>query len=75
MTRKDWDWLLNISTYGHLFAEASEDEHASLKMMAKRWKQYEKEGKIAYEQHPFWCTGYTFWSCTPLSSLRSDCGG
>ena len=24
-------------------------------------KQYEKEGKWVYEQHPFWCTGYTYW--------------
>lgn len=24
-------------------------------------QQYEKEGKWIYEQHPFWCTGYTFW--------------
>jgi len=22
---------------------------------------YEKEGKWIYEQHPFWCTGYTYW--------------
>ena len=24
-------------------------------------QQYEKDGKWVYEQHPFWCTGYTFW--------------
>ena len=24
-------------------------------------QQYEQEGKWVYEQHPFWCTGYTFW--------------
>jgi len=24
-------------------------------------QQYEKEGKWIYEQHPFWCTGYTYW--------------
>lgn len=24
-------------------------------------QQYEKEGKWVYEQHPFWCTGFTFW--------------
>ena len=34
----------------------------SLRQVALRWKQYEKEGKWIYEQHPFWCTGYTFWS-------------
>ena len=28
--------------------------------MGIRWKRYEKEGKWVYEQHPFWCTGYTF---------------
>jgi hypothetical protein len=47
--------------YGHLFHEASDEELASLKKMGQRWKQYEKEGKWVYEQHPFWCTGYTFW--------------
>ena len=25
------------------------------------FQQYENEGKWVYEQHPFWCTGYTFW--------------
>jgi hypothetical protein len=24
-------------------------------------QQYEKDGRWVYEQHPFWCTGYTFW--------------
>jgi len=24
-------------------------------------QQYEKEGKWVYEQHPFWCTRYTYW--------------
>lgn len=24
-------------------------------------QEYEKEGKWVYEQHPFWCTGYTYW--------------
>lgn len=24
-------------------------------------QRYEEEGKWVYEQHPFWCTGYTFW--------------
>lgn len=62
VTRKDWSWLLNIAVYGHLFVDANDDELASLKLMAKRWKKYEQEGKIVYEQHPFWCTGYTFWS-------------
>ncbi|KAJ9104410.1 hypothetical protein QFC20_004546 [Naganishia adeliensis] len=49
VTRKDWD------------CEASEAEMDLLRMMGRRWKQYEKEGKWRYEQHPFWCTGYTFW--------------
>ncbi|KAG6335468.1 hypothetical protein ID866_3618 [Astraeus odoratus] len=29
-------------------------------------QQYEREGKWVYEQHPFWCTGYTYWD------LRSE---
>lgn len=27
----------------------------------KYFQQYEKEGKWVYEQHPFWCAGYTYW--------------
>ncbi|KAH9442596.1 hypothetical protein Pst134EA_031754 [Puccinia striiformis f. sp. tritici] len=60
VTRKDWNWLLNSMVYGHLFTDRTEDELASLKRLGERWKQYEKEGKWVYEQHPFWCTGYTF---------------
>ncbi|CAE7233140.1 unnamed protein product [Rhizoctonia solani] len=61
VTRKDWDWLLNSCVYGNLFPTATEEEMASLREMGKRWKQYEKEGKWVYEQHAFWCTGFTFW--------------
>jgi len=61
VTRNDWSWLLNSMVYGHLFTDRTEDELASLKRLGERWKQYEKEGKWIYEQHPFWCTGYTFW--------------
>ena len=61
VTRKDWSWLLNTMTYGHLFEGATDKEIESLRTLGKRWKQYEKEGKWVYEQHPFWCTGYTFW--------------
>lgn len=61
VTRKDWNWLLNTMVYGELFKECSEAERESLRKMGLRWKQYEKEGKWVYEQHPFWCTGYTFW--------------
>ena len=28
--------------------------------MGERWKRYEKQGIWKYEQHPFWCTGYTY---------------
>lgn len=62
VTRKDWNWLLNSMMYGSLFSNGSDDQVASLKQMGQRWKQYEREGKWIYEQHPFWCTGYTFWS-------------
>jgi hypothetical protein len=24
-------------------------------------QEYEKQGKWVYEQHPFWCTGFTYW--------------
>ncbi|KAL0576714.1 Hairy/enhancer-of-split with YRPW motif protein 2 [Marasmius crinis-equi] len=61
VTRKDWNWLLNTMVYGQLFPKASDQEMESLRRLGLRWKQYEKEGKWIYEQHPFWCTGYTFW--------------
>ncbi|KAI0081072.1 DUF89-domain-containing protein [Panus rudis PR-1116 ss-1] len=61
VTKKDWNWLLNSMVYGHLFATATADEKEGLRRMGLRWKQYEQEGKWVYEQHPFWCTGYTFW--------------
>ncbi|KZV70974.1 DUF89-domain-containing protein [Peniophora sp. CONT] len=61
VTRKDWNWLLNTMVYGQLFPHATDQERESLRRLGERWKQYEKEGKWVYEQHPFWCTGYTFW--------------
>ena len=64
VTKKDWNWLLNVIVYGNLFndvEDVNETELAALKTMGRRWKQYEKEGKFKYEAHPFWCTGYTFW--------------
>ncbi|KAK0521196.1 Hairy/enhancer-of-split with YRPW motif protein 2 [Tilletia horrida] len=62
VTRKDWDWLLNTTYYASLFPTASDTDVASLRQMAQRWKSYERKGQFVYEQHPFWCTGYTFWS-------------
>ncbi|GJE89707.1 protein-glutamate O-methyltransferase family protein [Phanerochaete sordida] len=61
VTKKDWEWLLNTMVYGHLFPEASSAERESLRKMGLRWKEYERQGIWVYEQHPFWCTGYTFW--------------
>ncbi|KAG6879571.1 hypothetical protein C0992_001398 [Termitomyces sp. T32_za158] len=61
VTKKDWEWLLNTMCYGQLFPKATDPELESLRRLGQRWKQYEKEGKWVYEQHPFWCTGYTFW--------------
>ncbi|KAF6766709.1 DUF89 domain-containing protein [Ephemerocybe angulata] len=61
VTKKDWDWLINNMCYGHLFPEASPAEMQALRLLAQRWKQYERDGKWIYEQHPFWCTGYTYW--------------
>ncbi|EKM61692.1 uncharacterized protein PHACADRAFT_84548 [Phanerochaete carnosa HHB-10118-sp] len=61
VTKKDWEWLLNTMVYGYLFPEASEIERESLRKMGQRWKEYERQGIWVYEQHPFWCTGYTFW--------------
>ncbi|GAA98802.1 uncharacterized protein L969DRAFT_76534 [Mixia osmundae IAM 14324] len=61
VTRNDWNWLLNSMVYGHLFTGVSDEELASLKKMGQRWKKYEKAGQWKYQEHPFWCTGYTFW--------------
>jgi len=47
--------------YGHLFPKATDQELSSLKKLGLRWKEYEKQGKWVYEQHPFWCTGFTYW--------------
>lgn len=69
MTKKDWDWLLNNMCYGNLFPNASAVEMQALRMLAQRWKQYERDGKWIYEQHPFWCTGYTYWD---LHSVAPD---
>lgn len=62
VTKKDWDWILNSCVYGYLFPEATEEEMDFLRAMGRRWKQYEKEGKFKYQSHPFWCSGFTFWS-------------
>ncbi|KAJ2914773.1 hypothetical protein MD484_g5633, partial [Candolleomyces efflorescens] len=61
VTKKDWDWLPNNMVYGNLFPNASEVELEALRRLGRRWKQYEQEGKWIYEQHPFWCTGHTYW--------------
>lgn len=61
VTQKDWDWLINSCVYGQLFPNATDAEMASLRTLGERWKKYEEDGIWVYEQHPFWCTGYTFW--------------
>lgn len=69
VTKKDWNWMLNSLAYGHLFDcennpahnTVTEEELHALRTLGERWKRFEKEGKFKYEQHPFWCTGYTFW--------------
>ncbi|TFY82008.1 hypothetical protein EWM64_g2009 [Hericium alpestre] len=61
VTKNDWEWLLNMMVHGHLFPKATEQERESLRRLGERWKQYERDGKWVYEQHAFWCTGYTFW--------------
>ncbi|KAF9514992.1 hypothetical protein BS47DRAFT_818971 [Hydnum rufescens UP504] len=61
VTRNDWNWLINSCVYGHLFPNASETEMKSLRMLGERWKTYERTGQWVYEQHPFWCSGFTFW--------------
>jgi hypothetical protein len=53
--------LINSCVYGYLFPEAEENAMDQLRVMGRRWKQYEKEGKWQYRQHPFWCSGYTFY--------------
>ncbi|TCD63178.1 hypothetical protein EIP91_005875 [Steccherinum ochraceum] len=61
VTKKDWEWLLNSMVYGQLFPKATAQEKEGLKRLGLRWKKYVQEGRWVYEQHPFWCTGYTFW--------------
>jgi hypothetical protein len=38
VTNNDWNWLLNSTVYGHLFAGYTDEEQASLKKMGQRWK-------------------------------------
>jgi len=61
VTRKDWNWLINSCVYGQLFPRATDVELESLRRLGERWKQYERSGQWVYQQHPFWCTGFTFW--------------
>lgn len=61
VTKKDFEWLVNVMVYGHLFTGHTNNELASLKKMGQRWKKYVSAGNWIYEQHPFWITGYTFW--------------
>jgi hypothetical protein len=53
---------LHINAARAVFPNASDEELASLKQMGLRWKQYVKEGKLSYQQHAFWISGFTFWS-------------
>ncbi|KDN53628.1 DUF89-domain-containing protein [Tilletiaria anomala UBC 951] len=79
VTRKDFDWLINTMVYGSLFPNGTDAELASLKSLGQRWQSYVRQGKWIYEQHPFWCTGYTFWSISGeapdlfLHLADSDC--
>ncbi|GAA5985642.1 hypothetical protein JCM11641_001459 [Rhodosporidiobolus odoratus] len=59
--RTDFQWILNSMIYGHLFPNASDEEMSSLRLMGQRWKGYVKSGQWVYEEHAFWCTGYSFW--------------
>ncbi len=61
VTRKDWNWLINSCVYGQLFPRVTDAELDSLRRLGERWKQYERSGQWVYQQHPFWCTGFTFW--------------
>lgn len=58
--------------YGQLFPDASDTEMETLRTMGHRWKQYEKDGIWSYQQHAFWCTGYS--PSRSLPSLRSEAG-
>lgn len=53
---------------GHLFTGYSDNELASLKKLGLRWKQYLDEGKLVYEQHPFWISVRRAFPCRSLSS-------
>ncbi|KAG8936226.1 hypothetical protein FRC02_003926 [Tulasnella sp. 418] len=61
VTFKDFNWLINSMVYGQLFPTASDSELDALRTLGERWKTYVREGKWIYEQHAFWCTGFTFW--------------
>ncbi|EOR02802.1 hypothetical protein E3P92_04134 [Wallemia ichthyophaga] len=66
VTKKDWEWLINSACYGRLFKGTAEELN-SLRALGNRWKRYEQQGKIIYEQHPFWISGYTFYHLLEVS--------
>jgi len=54
VTDADFKWLINQMVYGHLFADATDEDIEALRTMGHRWKDYVTQGKWVYEQHPFW---------------------
>ncbi|KAG8830214.1 hypothetical protein FRC17_005172 [Serendipita sp. 399] len=57
-TRGDFEWLLDSLSDRRLFPIAS---HNYVKLLQKRLCDYRSAGKLVFEDHPFWSTGYTFW--------------
>jgi len=48
-----------LACAGRYGNEAAVSKHWQLTSFLSQ--QYERDGKWVYEQHPYWCTGYTFW--------------
>ncbi|KAG8831438.1 hypothetical protein FRC17_003143 [Serendipita sp. 399] len=57
-TRGDFEWLLDSLSDRRRFPVAS---HNYAKLLQKRLYDYRSAGKLVFEDHPFWSTGYTFW--------------
>ncbi|KAG8843294.1 hypothetical protein FRB91_003469 [Serendipita sp. 411] len=57
-TKGDFEWLFRSLSDKKLFPVAS---HEYIESLRRRVNMYRSAGRLVFEDHPFWSTGYTFW--------------
>ncbi|KAG9031395.1 hypothetical protein FS842_004256 [Serendipita sp. 407] len=57
-TKSDFEWLVRSLSDKKLFPVAS---HEYIESLRGRINTHRSAGKLVFEDHPFWSTGYTFW--------------